>query len=112
MTKTQKPASKIDDKQKKHYIDLVLKEHPELSGDALQLHYVEQMVESYLFNPDEFNRKTAELIKKEKKNPPTEPSKLPDEIICISKIEAEEEKEGIKDVVVSIPKNEGEETQS
>jgi hypothetical protein len=99
-SKTKTPANKIDEKQKKHYIELVLKEHPELGKDALQLHYIEQMVESYLHDPDEFNRKTTEIIKKEKKKPPQEPQKLPDEIVCISKIEAKEE-EGIKDVNIS-----------
>ena len=111
MTKTQKQPSKIDEKQKKHLLEAVLKEHPEIQGDSLQLHYVERMIESYLLNPNEFNRQTTELIKQEKKNP-TEAHKLPEEIICISKVEAEAEQDGIKDVIISPQENEGEETQS
>lgn len=100
MTKT-KTISKADDKQKKHLLEVILKAHPDIHNDSLQIHYVEQMIESYLLNPDEFNRKTTELIKKEKKNPPAEPNKLPEEIICISKVEAEEEKDGLTNVVIA-----------
>jgi hypothetical protein len=99
-TKT-KTISKVDEKQKKHMLQVILNAHPEIHNDNLQIHYVEQLIESYLIDPNEFNRKTAELVKKEKKNPPAEGSKLPDEIVCISKIEAEEEKEGLTNVVVA-----------
>lgn len=90
----------IDEKQKNLLLEKIYAEHPEIQGDTLKKYCVEKVLEAYLLDPDAFNKKTTELMKKEKKklkkgeeqegevNPPDEPK----EIICITKIPAEENK--------------------
>lgn len=95
-------VAKIDDKQKEKLIEAILKDNPQIRGDALKSYYIEQLVESYLLDPDTFNRKTTEMMKQEKKKKgDVEVRKMPEEIVCISKVEAEQEGEGMKNVVVS-----------
>lgn len=84
-----KSSPKIDKKQKDIMVQSILRDYPDLQKDSLQLHYIENMVESYLLNPDDFNRKTTEIMKKEKKVA-VETKKMPDEIVSISKIEGTE----------------------
>ena len=97
-----KNPPKIDEKQKQKLIEAIFADNPQLGKDTLQYYYIERMVESYLIDPDAFNRKTTEAMKEQKKKDKDEVvSKMPDEIVCISKVEAKEENEGMKDVVVS-----------
>jgi hypothetical protein len=92
----------IDEKQKKKMIDAIIEDFPHLGKDNLQYYYMERMVESYLLDPDTFNRQTTNAIKQEKKakKEGQQPQPFPEEIVCISKIETEEESP-MKDVVVS-----------
>lgn len=92
----------IDEKQKKKMIDAIIADFPHLGKDNLQYYYMERMVESYLLDPNTFNRQTTEAIKQEKKAKKEghEVQPFPEEIVCISKIETEEESP-MKDVVVS-----------
>lgn len=89
--------AQIDTKQRDNMIQAILKDYPDLQKDSLQLHYIEQMVESYLLNPENFKRMTKEVKKKEAKR-----DSLPKEIVAISKIESngESECEGITNVKV------------
>lgn len=79
--------AQIDTKQRDNMIQAILKDYPDLQKDSLQLHYIEQMVESYLLNPDNFKRLTKEVKKKEAKRGQSI-SKIPTEIFSISKIES------------------------
>lgn len=101
----QTTQSKICEKQKQKLIDAIIADNPEVGKDTLSHYYIERMVESYLLDPNEFNRRTSDAIKadKKKKKEGEEVAKMPEEIVCISKVEAEvtEESEGIKDVVVT-----------
>lgn len=96
----------ISPQQKQKLIDAIIQDNPQLAKDTLQKYYIEQMVESYLYDPDDFNRKTTEAMKEEKKKKKESEVvvKPPEEIVCISKIEAEqgfdparrEQEEGVK----------------
>ena len=99
---TEKQIKKIDEKQKEKLIEAIMKDNPTLGKDSLQQYYITQLVESYLIDPDTFNRKTTEIMKQEKKKKDgDEVRKMPDEIVCISKVEAENEEDGMKEIVVS-----------
>jgi NAD(P)H-flavin reductase len=85
----------IDNKQKQVLLDKIYADHPELQRDTLKKYCIEKVMEAYLLDPDAFNKKTAELMKKEKKKAKNEEEKTPDkvgenEIICITRIPAEE----------------------
>jgi hypothetical protein len=71
----------IDEKQKKAMCAAVFKDYPEFEKDPLQHYYIERLVESYLVDPDTFNRKTDEFRKKEKKGQLPAPKPLPEEIV-------------------------------
>jgi hypothetical protein len=97
-----KNTPKIDEKQKAKLIEAIFADNPQLGKDSLQYYYIERMVESYLIDPDAFNRRTTEAMKEYKKKGKDEVgNKMPDEIVCISKVEAKEDEDGMKDVVVS-----------
>lgn len=82
----------IDEKQKKKIINAILADNPHLAKDTLQNYYLERMVESYLIDPNNFNRMTSEAIKQDKKRGEEvqRDNPLPKEIICITKEEAGE----------------------
>jgi hypothetical protein len=87
----------IDNKQKQVLLDKIYAEHPELQSDSLKKYCIEKVLEAYLLDPDAFNKKTTELMKKEKKKAKKEeeeertPEKVGEnEIICITRIPAEE----------------------
>jgi len=84
--------SSLDEKQKQKLIDAIIADNPQLAKDNLQLYYIERMVESYLIDPDAFNRTTTEVIKQEKKaqkegDLKTLAKPAPTDIVCISKVE-------------------------
>lgn len=91
-------TKKVDDKQKALLLEKIYADNPEIRVDTLKKYCIEKVVEAYLLDPDGFNKKTTELMKKEKKQlkkgddggdkeaKPEEPK----EIICITRIPAEE----------------------
>lgn len=71
-------------------MESIFKDFPECKVDSLKRYMVEKMVETYLGDPDTFNKKATELMKKEKKKKETiEPKKFPEEIVCIEKVDAD-----------------------
>jgi hypothetical protein len=91
-TKQNKGSNPLDEKQKKKIIDAILADNPHLAKDTLHNYYLERLVESYLIDPDNFNRSTTDAIKhdkKTKKEGDVEVSMMPKEVVCISKVEAE-----------------------
>jgi hypothetical protein len=80
----------INEKQKNEMMQKIFADYPDAKRDSLQSYYIEKLVESYLVNPDEFNRKTTEWKKQEKKGKLPEPKKVPEEVVCIEKIAGEE----------------------
>lgn len=87
-------TKKIDEKQKALLLEKIYADNPEIQRDTLKRYCIEKVLEAYLLDPDTFNKKTTELIKKEKKKlqdeqPEAKPEN-PKEIICITKIPAEE----------------------
>jgi len=93
---------KIDEKQKKLFLEKIYQDYPEVQADSLKHYCVEKLLEAYLLDPSSFVKKTDELMKKEKKklkkedtvdeNTPKKNGGNPEikEIIAISKIAAEE----------------------
>lgn len=89
--------TKIDEKQKSLLLEKIYADHPEIKTDSLKTYCIEKLLETYLLDPKSFCEKTNELMKKEKKKlkrgeeneGDTAPPK-PKEIICITKIPAEE----------------------
>jgi hypothetical protein len=88
---TKKTISKIDDKQKKHLLDAIIADNPDVAKDSLQQYYIERMIEAYLIDPDHFNKETSKHMKEEKKKKPEEKEEQEaiKEIVCISKVEAQ-----------------------
>ena len=71
-------------------MESIFRDFPECRVDSLKRYAVEKMVETYLGDPDTFNKKATELMKKDKKNKEViEPKKLPEEIVCIEKVDAD-----------------------
>jgi hypothetical protein len=89
---TQKKTNKWDEKQKAAITEAIFKDNPDLKKDPLQIYYIEKMVESYLTDPDMFNKKTDDYRKLEKKGKLPSHKKLPDEIVCITKGTGEDPK--------------------
>lgn len=88
-------TKKVDEKQKALLLEKIYAEHPEIRADTLKKYCIEKVLEAYLLDPDAFNKKTTELMKKEKKKLKNEDENSPkktgeNEIICITKIPAEE----------------------
>lgn len=90
---TKNTISKIDEKQKKHLLDAIKADNPDVAKDSLQQYYIERLVESYLLDPDHFNKETTKHMKQEKKKKPEDKKEQEaiKEIVCISKVEAEKE---------------------
>lgn len=82
---TKKKLNTWDEKQRQAMCDAIFKDHPDLKKDSLQIYYVDKLVESYLTDPDTFNKRTTEYQKVERKGKLPEPKKLPQEIVCITK---------------------------
>jgi hypothetical protein len=90
-------TKKVDEKQKALLLEKIYAEHPALQADALKKYCIEKCLEAYLLDPDTFNKKTTELMKKEKKklkkdddNDEAPEKPVESEIVCITKIPAEE----------------------
>lgn len=93
----------IDVKEKEKWLNEMLEEYPELKYDTLKRYYIEQMIDCYQANPKMFK----ECVNNSKKMK-IEPKKLPDEIVCISKVSAEEAKYidgAVKDKEVHVSDN-------
>ena len=78
-------TNKVMDKQKNDMLERILFDYPDVKRDVLKRHFVEQMLDAYLADPDTFNKKTTELRKRQKKGDEPQPKHLPEEIVCISK---------------------------
>lgn len=83
-------ASIIPLKQKKHLLDAIVADNPDVAKDSLQQYYIERMIEAYLIDPDHFNKETSKVMKEEKKKKPEDKQEPVKEIVCITKVEAEE----------------------
>ena len=70
----------------------IFQDNPDIARDPLKKYYVEQMCESYAADAAKFNKSFKECLKKERKNKLEVQSKLPEEIICITKKEGENTK--------------------
>lgn len=83
MTKT------TDNKQKEQLMEKMLKDYPQVRIDGLKRYYLEKSVEFYLDEPAKFNKETSKWEKKEKKGELPEPKKLPEEIVCLDRIDGD-----------------------
>jgi hypothetical protein len=72
---------------RENWIEQIYNDYPELKNDALKRHYVEQMVDAYIANEKKFKTMTQEMRKNglDFKQEP-----IPNEILAIGRIEAEE----------------------
>ena len=70
---------------KEKWMEQIFKDYPLLKTDTLKPHYVAQMIDAYLAAEKTFKKMTYAL--KSKGDEP-KPKQVPDEIVCIEKIEA------------------------
>jgi hypothetical protein len=96
--KTQKV--KVDEKQRDQMVNNILQAHPEIKRDPLKKYQVVELVTAYLLDSDEFNKKTSEFEKLEKKGKLDPPKKQPTEIISITKKDAPEPEKEPANLVV------------
>jgi hypothetical protein len=73
---------------KEKWIEQIFNDYPDLKTDTLKHHYIENMIDAYLADEKTFKKMTYEL-----KSKGDEPklTKVPDEVVCIGKVEAEEQ---------------------
>ena len=76
----------LDPNQRKKdaLLESIFKQHPELESDTLKKYMVAQLVDSYLHDPDAFNKLTTEFEKKARKGDLPTHTPLPDEIQCVT----------------------------
>ena len=74
----------IDQKEKNKLMQDILKDFPEIQYDNLKKHYIENLIDCYYNNPKAFRDNAYN-----NKNNIVETTKLPNEFLCITKIEAD-----------------------
>lgn len=79
------------DTRKKEWLDSICKDFPSINSDKLKRHFVENMIDAYLADEKKFKEVTNQL----KKENTDVFKKAPDEVIGITRIEAEEPNKGV-----------------
>lgn len=75
--------------KKEVMLDKIYQDYPDYNRDSLKRHIIENMVDSFLKDPDAFNRRQTEIQKKEKKGTLEKLRKIESEVICIERKDAD-----------------------